>query len=55
MSYKYTEIYNKMHYHQQEIDKLKQQILRDECDHMWIPEEGYLYSGFYCRKCGSTK
>lgn len=51
------ELWNEIHFHRKEVEKLKEEIdnLREKCDHLWGPEEGYLYSGFYCRKCGSTK
>lgn len=52
-----AELWNKIAYHKAEIERLEQEIrkFRETCDHIWESEEGYLFSGFYCRKCGSTK
>lgn len=52
-----ADLYNQIHEHEKAIKQLKGRIeeFRNNCEHLWTLEEGYFYSGLYCRKCGSTK
>lgn len=51
------ELWNEYHRLEIELKAVKARIekFRENCEHMWEPEDGYLFSGFYCRRCGSTK
>lgn len=51
------ELWNEYHRLRFELKVIEERIkvFRESCEHIWESEEGYLFSGFYCRKCGSTK